>query len=154
VTDWKHYDTIWTERYRGLPQDNEAGYLAGSAMQYVDNLRGRLMLYFGTADDNVHPSNSMELIAALQRAGKSFEVQISGQNQWRRRPANPAGRGIRLEPRPAARMNRSGPDRDPGNGRRLVAAQFGPVVAIAFASLARDTFMRYPPYPARPIAVM
>jgi len=76
VTDWKHYDTIWTERYMGLPQDNEAGYLAGSAMHYVDNLRGRLMLYFGTADENVHPSNSMALIAALQRAGKSFDLQI------------------------------------------------------------------------------
>ena len=54
----------------GLPQDHEAGYLAGSAVEYVGNLRGRLMLYFGTADDNVHPSNSMELIAALRQAGK------------------------------------------------------------------------------------
>lgn len=76
VTDWKHYDTIWTERYMGLPRENEAGYLAASAMQYVGNLQGRLMLYFGTADDNVHPSNSLELIAALQQAGKSFEVRI------------------------------------------------------------------------------
>jgi dipeptidyl-peptidase 4 len=76
VTDWKHYDTIYTERYMWTPQENEAGYRAGSAMTYVDDLRGRLMIFFGTADNNVHPSNSMELIAALQRAGKSFEVQI------------------------------------------------------------------------------
>jgi dipeptidyl-peptidase 4 len=76
VTDWKHYDTIWTERYMGLPQENEDGYRAGSAMQYAADLRGRLMLYFGTADDNVHPSNSMQLIAALQEAGKSFDLQI------------------------------------------------------------------------------
>lgn len=76
VTDWRHYDTIYTERYMYTPQVNAAGYDAGSAMTYVDNLRGRLMLYYGTADNNVHPNNTMELIAALQRAGKSFEVQV------------------------------------------------------------------------------
>ena len=76
VTDWRHYDTIYTERYMGLPQDNAAGYDAGAAMTYADRLRGRLMLYWGTADNNVHPSNMMQLIAALQEAGKSFEVQV------------------------------------------------------------------------------
>jgi dipeptidyl-peptidase-4 len=45
-------------------------------MTYAPNLKGRLMLYFGTADNNVHPSNMMQLIQALQRAGKSFEVQV------------------------------------------------------------------------------
>jgi dipeptidyl-peptidase-4 len=59
-----------------IPQENAAGYDAGSAMTYVDDLKGRLMIYYGTADNNVHPSNSMELIQALQRAGKSFEVQV------------------------------------------------------------------------------
>jgi dipeptidyl-peptidase-4 len=76
VTDWRHYDTIYTERYMWTPQGNTAGYDAGSAMKYVNNLRGRLMLYYGTADNNVHPSNSMELIRALQQAGKSFDVQV------------------------------------------------------------------------------
>jgi dipeptidyl-peptidase-4 len=76
VTDWRHYDTIYTERYMWIPQENEAGYDAGSAMTYADRLQGRLMLYYGTADNNVHPSNSMQLIAALQREGKSFEVQV------------------------------------------------------------------------------
>ncbi|HEX5580123.1 MAG TPA: DPP IV N-terminal domain-containing protein, partial [Gemmatimonadaceae bacterium] len=76
VTDWKHYDTIYTERYMRTPQENPEGYRAGSALTYVDSLRGRLMLYYGTADNNVHPSNTLELIAALQRAGKSFEVQV------------------------------------------------------------------------------
>jgi dipeptidyl-peptidase 4 len=76
VTDWRHYDTIYTERYMWTPQGNRAGYDAGSAMTYADSLRGRLMLYFGTADNNVHPSNTMQLIAALQRARKSFEVQV------------------------------------------------------------------------------
>jgi dipeptidyl-peptidase-4 len=76
VTHWKHYDTIYTERYMWLPQENRAGYENGSAMKYATDLKGRLMLYYGTADNNVHPNNTMELIAALQQAGKSFEVQI------------------------------------------------------------------------------
>ena len=76
MTDWRHYDTIYTERYMYTPQDNKAGYDAGSAMTYVDNLKGRLMLYYGTADNNVHPNNMMQLIDALLRAGKSFDVQV------------------------------------------------------------------------------
>jgi dipeptidyl-peptidase 4 len=76
VTSWLHYDTIYTERYMGLPQENRVGYEAGSAMPYVKDLRGRLMLYYGTADNNVHPSNAMQLIAALQGAGKSFDLQV------------------------------------------------------------------------------
>jgi len=76
VTAWYHYDTIYTERYMWTPQENKAGYEAGSAMNYVKDMKGRLMLYYGTADNNVHPSNSMQLIAALQEAGKSFELQV------------------------------------------------------------------------------
>ncbi len=76
VTDWRHYDTIYTERYMYTPQANAAGYDAGSAMTYADKLKGRLMIFYGTADNNVHPSNSMQLIQALQRAGKSFDVQV------------------------------------------------------------------------------
>jgi dipeptidyl-peptidase 4 len=76
VTAWNHYDTIYTERYMWIPQENKDGYDNGSAMKYASNLKGRLMLYYGTADNNVHPSNSMWLIDALQRAGKSFEVQV------------------------------------------------------------------------------
>jgi dipeptidyl-peptidase-4 len=59
-----------------LPQENQAGYDAAAVMTHVDNLKGRLLLYYGTADNNVHPNNSMQLIRALQRAGKSFEVQV------------------------------------------------------------------------------
>ena len=76
VTSWHHYDTIYTERYMWIPQENKDGYEAGSAMKYAGNLRGRLMIYYGTADNNVHPNNSMQLIHALQGAGKSFEVQV------------------------------------------------------------------------------
>ncbi|MFT5144948.1 MAG: dipeptidyl-peptidase-4 [Rhodothermales bacterium] len=89
VTDWRHYDTIYTERYMWKPQENTSGYDEGSVVTYVDNLEGRLMLYYGTADNNVHPSNMMELIQALQGAGKSFDVQVgpdrghSGINQYR-----------------------------------------------------------------------
>jgi len=76
VTDWRLYDTIYTERYMGLPEENKAGYNAGALMTYASNLTGRLLLYYGTADNNVHPSNMMQLVKALQRAGKSFELQV------------------------------------------------------------------------------
>lgn len=75
-TDWRNYDTIYTERYMWIPSENPEGYRKGSAMTYVDDLKGRLMLYFGSADNNVHPSNMMQLVQALQRAGKSFELQV------------------------------------------------------------------------------
>jgi dipeptidyl-peptidase-4 len=76
VTDWRNYDSIYTERYMWIPQENQEGYDAGSAMLYADKLEGDLMLFFGTADNNVHPSNTMQLITALQEAGKHFEVQV------------------------------------------------------------------------------
>lgn len=75
-TDWLHYDTIYTERYMWTPQGNRDGYDRGSAMTYVDSLKGRLLLYYGTADNNVHPSNSLQLLQAFARAGKSVEVQV------------------------------------------------------------------------------
>jgi dipeptidyl-peptidase 4 len=75
-TSWYHYDTIYTERYMWIPQENKEGYEAGNAMNFADKLKGRLMIYYGTADNNVHPNNSMQLIQALQKAGKSFEVQV------------------------------------------------------------------------------
>ncbi len=79
-TAWYNYDTIYTERYMWIPEENKAGYETGSAMKYADpNLGkpfGRLLIYYGTADNNVHPTNSLQLIQALQRAGRSFEVQV------------------------------------------------------------------------------
>jgi dipeptidyl-peptidase-4 len=76
VTDYRQYDSIYTERYMWLPQENKKGYDAGSANTYADKLKGRLMIYYGTADNNVHPSNSLQLIKALQNAKKSFDVQV------------------------------------------------------------------------------
>jgi dipeptidyl-peptidase-4 len=75
-TDWRNYDTIYTERYMWTPEGNQEGYDKGSAMRYADKLQGRLLIYYGSADNNVHPANSMQLIKALQAAGKSFELQV------------------------------------------------------------------------------
>lgn len=76
VTDFRDYDSIYTERYMGLPFDNVEGYKNASLMTYASKLRGRLMLYYGTADNNVHPNNTMQFVAALQEAGKSFDLQV------------------------------------------------------------------------------
>ena len=76
VTDWRNYDNIYTERYMNLLENNLEGYEAASLMNYAEDLQGELMIYFGTNDNNVHPSNSLQLIQALQKAGKSFDVQV------------------------------------------------------------------------------
>lgn len=78
VTAWYHYDSIYTERYMGLPWDgeNKEGYENGSAMKYAANLEGYLLIYYGTADNNVHPNNSFQLIAALNRAGRAYDAQV------------------------------------------------------------------------------
>lgn len=76
VYDFRNYDNIYTERFMGLADTHKAGYDAGNIMPLAKNLKGRLMLYYGTADNNVHPSNSLQLIRELQKAGKSFEVQV------------------------------------------------------------------------------
>ncbi len=75
-TSWYHYDSIYTERYMWIPQGNKEGYEGGNLMNFAKDLKGRLLIYYGTADNNVHPNNSMQLIRALQQAGKSFEVQV------------------------------------------------------------------------------
>ena len=76
VTDFRLYDTIYTERYLGKPQENKEAYDAGSCLLQAGKLKGRLLLYYGTADNNVHPSNTLQMIRALQKAEKSFDVQV------------------------------------------------------------------------------
>jgi dipeptidyl-peptidase-4 len=76
VTDWRLYDTAYVERHMGLPADSVAAYDQASLLLLADALKGDLMLYYGTSDDNVHPNNTMQLIQALQNANKSFEVQV------------------------------------------------------------------------------
>ena len=56
--------------------NNKEGYDAANLRNYANNLEGKLMIYYGTTDNNVHPSNSLQLIQALQKAGNSFEVQV------------------------------------------------------------------------------
>lgn len=76
VTDWRNYDSVYTERFMGMPDDNKEGYEFGSAMNHVKDMKGYLMLYYGTADNNVHPTNTYQLIQALGRAGKAYDLQI------------------------------------------------------------------------------
>jgi dipeptidyl-peptidase 4 len=76
VTDYRLYDTAYSERYLGLPQTDTEAYDRSAVLTYVGQLKGDLLIYYGTSDDNVHPKNSMQLIKALQAAGKSFEVQV------------------------------------------------------------------------------
>jgi dipeptidyl-peptidase-4 len=74
VTDFRLYDTIWTERYMGLPNDNKAGYDAASILTYADKLKGKLLMVHGMADDNVHLQNTVQLQNAFQAANQQFEV--------------------------------------------------------------------------------
>lgn len=76
VTDWRNYDTIYTERYMRTPQENESGYDAGSCMKYASQLQGKLLLVHGLIDDNVHPSNTWQLARALHAANKRFDMMI------------------------------------------------------------------------------
>jgi dipeptidyl-peptidase-4 len=74
VTDWRLYDTFYTERYMGLLDDNAAGYESTSALTHAAKLSRPLLLIHGTTDDNVHFANAMQLADALFRAGRHFEL--------------------------------------------------------------------------------
>jgi dipeptidyl-peptidase-4 len=76
VTDWRLYDNIYTERFMRTPAENEAGYRDGSPLTHAAKLEGNLLLIHGTADDNVHFQNAVQLVDALQKAGKQFDVMF------------------------------------------------------------------------------
>lgn len=76
VTDWRNYDTIYTERYMSTPQLNKQGYDKGSVMTYAKNLKGKALILHGMVDDNVHPNNAFQLIDALDKAGISYESRF------------------------------------------------------------------------------
>ncbi|MFZ1081119.1 MAG: S9 family peptidase, partial [Candidatus Kryptoniota bacterium] len=76
VTDWRLYDDIYTERYMGLLSENDSGYIKSSAMTYADSLKGKLLLVHSMMDDNVHPINTMQLLTALENAGKDADLRI------------------------------------------------------------------------------
>jgi len=76
VSDWRDYDTVYTERYLGRPQDNPDGYRNSSPRFAAANLHGSLLLIHGAIDDNVHVQNTMQLVYELQKANKPFRLML------------------------------------------------------------------------------
>jgi dipeptidyl-peptidase-4 len=76
VTDWRDYDSIYTERLMKLPANNEDGYRRTAPRFAASQLHGRMLLVHGTMDDNVHMQNSVQFAYELQRAGKSFDLMV------------------------------------------------------------------------------
>jgi dipeptidyl-peptidase-4 len=76
VTNWRFYDSVYTERYMQTPQENASGYDENSPINHVEKLKGNYLLIHGSADDNVHVQNTMLMIEALVQANKQFDSQI------------------------------------------------------------------------------
>jgi dipeptidyl-peptidase 4 len=76
VTSWLNYDTVYTERYMGLPKENPDGYKETALPQRAKNLKARLMIVHNFEDDNVLFQNSLQMTNALQLAGKQFEFML------------------------------------------------------------------------------
>ncbi len=76
VTNWRFYNSIYTERFLQTPQENASGYDENSPINFVDKLKGNFLLIHGSADDNVHLQNSMQMMEALIQANKQFDSQI------------------------------------------------------------------------------
>lgn len=76
VTNWRFYDSIYTERFMGSPNENASGYDDNSPINHVDKLKGKYFIIHGSADDNVHVQNAMRMIRALQLANKDFDQAI------------------------------------------------------------------------------
>ena len=79
VTSWRYYDSIYTENFNGLPQDYPQGYDDNSPINFADLLddqKNRLIIIHGTADDNVHFQNTIEMTRALNKAGKQYDMMV------------------------------------------------------------------------------
>ena len=76
VADWRLYDTIYTERYMGTPQNNPEGYKKSSVLAAAKDLNGKLLLIHGMIDDNVHMQNTIQLAYELQKANKQFQLML------------------------------------------------------------------------------
>jgi dipeptidyl-peptidase-4 len=76
VTDWRNYDSIYTERYMGLPGDNEDGYRKSSPVNFAGELHGKLLEAHGTSDDNVHLQNTIQMTNSFINAGKQFQLML------------------------------------------------------------------------------
>ena len=83
VTDWRDYDTIYTERYMRMPQNNPDGYERSTSRFAADDLNGALLLVHGTMDENVHMQNTLQFAYELQKAGKSFDMMIYPRSRHR-----------------------------------------------------------------------
>ena len=92
VTSWRYYDSIYTEIYNGVPQENPSGYDDNSPVNFADRLadRTRLLIMHGSSDDNVHLKNTMEMVRALTREGKRFDLMIYPDQNHSMRPDNMA----------------------------------------------------------------
>jgi dipeptidyl-peptidase-4 len=76
VTNWRYYDNIYTERFMRTPNENNKGYDDNSPINFVEQLKGNYFLIHGASDDNVHEQNTMEMINALVRTNKQFDLFI------------------------------------------------------------------------------
>ncbi|MFO7924533.1 MAG: S9 family peptidase [Bacteroidales bacterium] len=76
VTNWRFYDTVYTERYMRTPQENPDGYDDNSPVNHVDKLKGKFMIIHGTADDNVHMQNTVEMVDRMISEGKQFKMLL------------------------------------------------------------------------------
>jgi dipeptidyl-peptidase-4 len=81
VTDWRNYDSIYTERYMRRPEDNPEGYEKSSCLTYAGNLKGHLFINHGTVDDNVHLTNTIQLVQALLKDNKKFDLMMYPEQQ-------------------------------------------------------------------------
>ncbi len=81
VTDWRRYDSIYTERYMGLPGQNADGYDRSSVTRAADKLSGRMLLIHGAIDNNVHVQNSIQFMDALQKSNKQFQFMLYPQSR-------------------------------------------------------------------------
>ncbi|SHF87326.1 dipeptidyl-peptidase-4 [Flavobacterium segetis] len=80
VTNWRFYDSVYTERYMQTPQENASGYDENSPINHVNKLKGKFLLIHGSGDDNVHVQNSMQMMEALIQANKQFDSAIYPDN--------------------------------------------------------------------------
>jgi len=76
VTSWRFYDTVYTERYMGTPQENPSGYDDNSPLSHVEKLKGDYLIIHGGGDDNVHVQNTMRMVEELIQANKQFDWAI------------------------------------------------------------------------------
>ena len=76
VTNWKYYDSIYTERYLRTPQENSGGYENNSPINFAKQLKGNYLLVHGSADDNVHFQNTVEMLDAMIKKGVKFDSEF------------------------------------------------------------------------------